>query len=289
MFRIWMLALALGVVALAGCADDPKPQEAESFDDLKLQATEDTGVLRGVVVDSAIRPLAGAKITLIGPDGEQEATTGEEGLFGFQDLTPGTYFVKATKIGYTETQSSAEVVAGVADPPVVRMLLESDPAGLPSYSVIHFSGFLECSFVAGFFFIPCSTSWTGPIGNDYYEDIWATGGELDHIHVSLVWEPTQPFGTELYMNLYEPDAYDIVAWNGGPSPVTVDANATALASINAAGNFSLEVATNGESVALSLLGASYQQEFDAYIVLFDNFVPEEDYAYWSHGEPKRPE
>src|SRR5687768_18580677 len=67
---LWVTAVsALILTALAGCSggDGGKPAPIEDdtdFQDLDLAATATTGIIRGLVVDEAIRPLGGAKIGL---------------------------------------------------------------------------------------------------------------------------------------------------------------------------------------------------------------------------------
>src|ERR1041385_3723032 len=48
------------------------------------------GHIAGVVVDDAIRPIAGAKVKLPGMD--LAPTTDRDGAFGFVDLLPGPYY-----------------------------------------------------------------------------------------------------------------------------------------------------------------------------------------------------
>ncbi len=92
------IAAALLAALLAGCSgggggdssvDDPVPV---------LEATDTTGVIRVVVYDQAIRPLAGVTVeVLLGTGSIAEQVTGEDGFAGFEDLQPGSYFVKARK------------------------------------------------------------------------------------------------------------------------------------------------------------------------------------------------
>ncbi|HLF17043.1 MAG TPA: carboxypeptidase-like regulatory domain-containing protein [Candidatus Thermoplasmatota archaeon] len=285
--RLFPLAIALLAVSLAGCSDGGGGSGSEAdFSDLQLTATDDTGIIRGIAVTEALQPVAGAAIELVGQNVQAETTSSEDGAFGFDGLAPGTYFVKASKLGYEPAQQDAEVVAGLLEPDVVKILLRADPSSLPSYEVEHFQGFLECSATAVLFFFPCNVPLTGiTIGNDDYEMNWNLTGKADWMHVSLVWEPTQPFGTELYFNLVEPGNYDIVAFTGGPSPQVADANETALAPINAARLFGVEIAGNGEQ---GVAGVELQQGFDAYVVVFHGFTPPEGYQFWRDGEPKPP-
>ena len=119
--------LLLLVPLLAGCADEAAP-EVDDFAqnlDQELQATEDTGIIRGVVVDFAIVPVADATVTLTGLD--RSTQTNEAGAFGFDGLEPGTYFLEISKLGYNSTQASTDVEAGTDTPPVVKVRLEAAP------------------------------------------------------------------------------------------------------------------------------------------------------------------
>ncbi len=282
-----LLALALLTTLLAGCSggkpDDPA---ADLTADLGLEATSTTGVIRGVVVDQAIAPVAGVLLTL---QGGQNATSNEAGAFGFQGLEPGTYFVTASKAGFADVQESVDVVAGVAEPPVVKVQLLADPSSLPTYEVFAFHGYLECSFVIPGFFVPCEG-----VGNDHNAATFAINGEATFIHVTLVWDATQAFGRNLYFNVLDNyDQYNVPTWNGGPSPLFGDANATAIgeSSINEQQEFIIEVSGDGEGVpgvAPGLVGASVQQAFDAYVVVFHGFEPPEGYNYYEDGEPQPP-
>src|SRR5687768_7361503 len=144
------VALAFVGLALSGCSgggDEAPPAAPEevAVQDLGLQATETTGVIRGIVVDEAIRPLANVSIEL---NGATQATTvsNANGVFGFDALEPGTYFLSAEKLGYASVQQSAEVVAGVAEPPIVKVLMTADPTTTPFYDAYVFDGFIQCSF-----------------------------------------------------------------------------------------------------------------------------------------------
>jgi hypothetical protein len=287
----WVSAASLLALLLAGCSADDTPESADADElfeegagELELAATATTGVIRGVVVDEAIRPLAGAKVTLKG-ETTGEAVTGETGVFGFDDLAAGTYFLTIHKQGYADTQQSAEVVAGVAEPDVVKVLLTAQPGTLASFEVYHFAGFLECNVVIPFFFFPCDLPVYGPVGNDNFDEAFNVTGNVSWIHTSLVWKPTQPVGTELYMNVGTPDT-EIVGYTGGPSPQVVDIGDEDDLEQFTDSAVVIEVSGNGEQ---GLAGAELQQGFDAYIVLFHNFTPPEGYAYHSDGDPVPPQ
>lgn len=137
-------------LALAGCAGGDgagqTPSQADDFDDLDVQATATTGVILGVVVDGAIRPIPEASVTLEGAaGGPQTETSDEQGRFAFGDLEPGTYFLKVSALQFAPAQTSAEVVAGLEDPPVLRVQLERLFAQDPYAELIKFDGYLACS------------------------------------------------------------------------------------------------------------------------------------------------
>jgi hypothetical protein len=281
------LALALATALLAGCSGKGGAgAEADPTADLGLEATKTTGVIRGVVVDQAIAPVAGVLVSL---SGGGNATTNADGAFGFEGLEPGTYFLTAHKPGFADVQQSADVAAGVAEPPVVKVQMAADVSTLPTFDVFSFHGYLECSFVIPGFFVPCEG-----VGNDHNAATFAINGEATFIHVSLVWEPTQAFGRNLYFNVLDNyDDYNVPTWNGGPSPLFGDANATAIGDsrINEQQGFTFEVSSDGEGVpgvAPGLVGASLQQAFDAYVVVFHGFAPPEGYNYVEDGEPQPP-
>src|SRR5688572_666453 len=119
--RPLLTALALLVPLLAGCSGGEEGPAAP------LEATPTTGILRGVVVDAAIRPLAGVRITVPQPDGtERNATTPEDGGFAFDGLAPGAYVVHARRLGYLDASVSTNVTAGVAEPEAVRLQMLDD-------------------------------------------------------------------------------------------------------------------------------------------------------------------
>jgi Carboxypeptidase regulatory-like domain len=205
------LALALPAVALAGCSDAKAPADPAQdvdFDDLDLQATSTTGIIRGVVVDSAVRPIADALLELRGADQPATTRSNADGAFGFDALPPGDYFITANKSGYVQSQQSAVVVAGVAEPPIVKILLESDPSTVPYVQTYVFDGFIDCSFRAVVIgHATCSQAGTP---NDLFAVSYTPAGTPDWWQSELVWESTQAFGSDLSL--------DISCLGGDPCP-----------------------------------------------------------------------
>jgi hypothetical protein len=148
-----MRSLAIVVLfsfLVAGCSgasspDEEAEQEGGGFDDLDLDATDTTCVIRGVVVDDRIVPVEGANVAVRLDTGTQTAVTDAEGRFGFDEIEPGTYFLTASKLNYEGVQSTVECLAGVDEPAVQRILLVRLFDVEPYSEVIKFEGFLACS------------------------------------------------------------------------------------------------------------------------------------------------
>lgn len=291
--RTLLTLLLLTAVAFAGCSGggggDP---EADPTEGLGLEATDTTGVIRGVVVNQAIVPLEGVvvRIASLGMD----ATTNELGAFGFEGLEPGDYFLEASKPRYNRIQQSATVVAGESDPKIVRIQLAEDPSSRPTYELFQFDGYLECNVVAVIYYFPCRNPMTGePIGNDQFSAAFDIAGNVSFVHASMLWDPSQPVGTELYMNVGTPKV-EIVGYTGGPSPQVVDISDDE----NGTEDFNDEkvvvfgVSGNGESgggTVPALVGAEYHQQFSIYLVVFHGFKPPEGYAFYKDGTPVIPD
>src|SRR5688572_11354908 len=162
--RAIILVALLAAATLAGCAGTPSGPGG----DPGLQVTETTGGIRGIVVDQAVVPVEGATITLAGG---QSTATGADGLFNFTGLEPGDHFVMASKPGYLSVQQSVAVVAGVADPPLVKVLLSRLTTAQPYLDFYKLDGFYECGFALPFITDSCDFGWrTG------YDEVNHTAG-----------------------------------------------------------------------------------------------------------------
>ena len=142
-------AAAFAVLALvaSGCVghgDAPKP----TADGLGASASATTGVILGVVVDEAIRPVEGANVTLQGNGAVAKSTlTKADGSFLFESLAPGTYSIVVRHFRYGLVQSTVEVRAGevaVAKMQVQRLFTQE-----PYHETQKFDGFIQCGWAVG--------------------------------------------------------------------------------------------------------------------------------------------
>ncbi|HLF16931.1 MAG TPA: carboxypeptidase-like regulatory domain-containing protein [Candidatus Thermoplasmatota archaeon] len=256
--RLLALAALLAATALAGCSGGSGGSESTTeanFEDLGLEATETTGIIRGIVVTPAIQPIAGATVTVTGGTTVvPPATTGADGAFGFDGLEPGTYFVEAVKVGFNRIQRDVEVVAGVAEPSAVRIVLEPDANYRPYVTPHVYEGFIECTssilvlcgaptLLGGFVCDGTQGAPTGPVcignvTNDRYTPTVYFDPNATMIQSEMVWETNQPLGEEMY---FEMEALDegcrpfedplesrVINSTRGPSPIVTQANATTL-------------------------------------------------------------
>ncbi len=191
--RALTLTFLLFAVALAGCAEG-SPKETgsdENLEGIDVKASDTTGVIRGIVVDSAIVPVANAVVSIqsLGIN----TTSNANGAFGFQDLAPGTYFIEAQKPGFSTVQNSVEVVAGVDEPPVLKLLMTILPGTAPYIEGISMAGYLTCGVAVFATSVGCTTfGFVADAIND--QSIFSVdyAQPPQWVQGELVWEATQP-------------------------------------------------------------------------------------------------
>ncbi|MHB1262253.1 MAG: carboxypeptidase-like regulatory domain-containing protein [Thermoplasmatota archaeon] len=236
---------------LAGCADGggevAPTDDVQQFDDLGVEATETTGIILGVVVDASITPIAGATVTLTSVQPSVTQKTDSQGRFAFEDLEPGTYLLQTTHPQFASAQSSAEVVAGVDEPRVVRVQLERLFDQNPFSEIIKFDGFLACAYS---FFVSstCVNDYTrvtgeqctpagcycaggcfrdqnlSQVGGNIREYVSSVGPGWQTLIIEETWEPTSDAGQNLGFTVSyfaRPNAGHWFGSVNGPNPIRI--------------------------------------------------------------------
>lgn len=295
-----LVALLVASSLLAGCSDgggDPAAepaQEPDAFQDIDVTAT--TGAIRGLVITEAIVPIPGATVRLV--QGGQEKVTDDDGAFVFTGLEPGTYFLSVSKVGHFTVQTSAEVVAGVENPPIVKVVLVVDEATQPFTEMLQWSGFFACGVGTnaggGIGVNPCAVdaivcgqSGICLLGSSNTHDFpFGTDRVPDLAQAEAVWEGTQALGNDLYLGWHESGTADFTGV-GGPSPLVLPATKEQIVDAHGENTTSLLARIfPGDSSPLTV---TLQQRFDVFVTYFYGFVPREGWAFVVDGACTSPE
>lgn len=144
MVRWPALALVLTTALFAGCTDaGTDGDQLRLADGTTLDVTggvsATTGAIAGVVVDEAIRPIAGAFVTLQAT--QANATTDDNGVFRFTDLQPAFYAFQVTAAGFLPIQGSADVLANTVTPAKVQLIQDLSPQ--PYHQTYAYDGLMQ--------------------------------------------------------------------------------------------------------------------------------------------------
>lgn len=284
MLRPLLLCLTLAAVALAGCSgsDSPKPKTVEPGEE--LEPTDTTGIIRGVAVDATIRPLEGVTILASSGAAQKQMRTDASGFFGADGLEPGTWFLSASKLGYDAVQQSVEVVAGVDDPPIVKVLLQENPALRPYSETYVWHGFLQCS--AGVPEVgslnPCFVM---PESSNVWEQNLTATPKV--VQAEMLWKPATAVGTSFLLSAFVPtddvddlDGVDDFAEAQGGSPLVlrVDGELLSEKAVPAEQPLALRVFPGTDQPTVFA-----QQAFDVYITVFYGYEPPEGWTFAADG------
>ncbi|HJQ92848.1 MAG TPA: carboxypeptidase-like regulatory domain-containing protein, partial [Candidatus Thermoplasmatota archaeon] len=211
-----MLAGLLALAALMpGCA---APSDGGDPGTPGLSA--ETGVLAGIVVDAALRPLADAQVSATPPGGEPLRTaTDVNGSFAFVGLAPGTYAVEATKERHLSAHAIAQVAAGEAGP-LVQLVLEVQADEVPFAVVVKWEGYIGCAFSYGNLCSAPAQGGADVIGDQsahlFWDEYVAEGRVPDLVQAEAVWEATLPTSEELQpiFGWSTPDEWRVFQYGG---------------------------------------------------------------------------
>jgi hypothetical protein len=285
------------LTSVAGCSGGGGGDGDDLVDEKEfegLSATDTTGVIRGVVVDIAVHPLAGAVITIVSSG--KNTTSAESGAFGFDGLQGGTYFLQVSMAGFQPVQQSVDVVAGVAEPDIVKVQLMADPGQKPFHELYSWQGFIQCSTR---FFVN-AVAGACPDDNTTYRlrlDTVPTFAQSE-----MLYDSTQAAGNGLRVEYTDDtDGYDNYVIADGASPLVISANQTLMTEKHAGdGKTGLYIRVFAGTVketqtptcipTTPCYGGSVivNQKFDVFTVLFYNYLPPEGWQFSIDGEPQDP-
>ena len=126
--------LTLSAVVLAGCAEEipeEAPEGPASLEALDLEADEGKGVIRGVVVDTSIVPVAGATVSLT--DGRTTESQ-DDGGFGFGNVEPGFHTLEVDASASTPSASRSKSKRATNCPRSSRSSLRRTSASYPTWN-----------------------------------------------------------------------------------------------------------------------------------------------------------
>lgn len=235
--RAALATACLFLVTLAGCGEPPAAVEPEEFSDLTAEVDEDHGLVRGVVVDETITPVAGATVRLAAPEGGRETETDGEGRFLIPRVPAGTHLLNVTKLNHEAVQVSVPVVAGDPLPDLVRVQLARLYDQAPYLQQEHFQGHIACGYALPFMSSLCLNDYTRFIpgnngsapqlqqtGLDDRDHDFAVGAGWQTLQFEMTWEPSAQ-GTSSEMRIilshFPRPATHWYAATGGPDPVTL--------------------------------------------------------------------
>lgn len=302
-----VLTLAMvAISALSGCSSKTSTATATGTDgqlntdqaiqDINVKATSTTGIIRGVVVDAAIHPIVGAMVSVQTKEKVLYANTTSNGAFGFGNLQPGTYFVRAHKLGYGDQQASADVKAGDSTPQLTKILLLPDASASRPYAVLDsWKGFLQCG--AGEGATNSTPDPTNQVPNGVGVNPCAFTGS-DNVHIvimdrmptvaqaELVWTNTQSAGDDLSINYFlDGSGTGSFKQKSGTSPVIISANGTEINNANKGDlNLTVRVFPGSSGPAVVVV----QQEFTIYTTVFYGFEPRAGWAFSKDGQCSQP-
>ncbi|MHB1262472.1 MAG: carboxypeptidase-like regulatory domain-containing protein [Thermoplasmatota archaeon] len=298
-------AVLAALLALTGCAD-PGPDDGSSADAA-------SGFIDGVVVDSAIRPLAGVAVRATG-QAAANATTDGNGTFRLGPLPLGAYAVSANRTGYIEAVLTANAVADGEDAPVLKLVLEANFQTFPYVETFVFEGYIECGTssiavcaVPNFATLAlCDTADTcmGNVTADSFNVNHVPEGVPDWVQSELVWTPTVDASDRFYFSVShytigeESELETVYNSTRGTSPLllTVPGNASHESGLGVTEGYRESVfsaaidGTTPPGCELPCTGPGFavQQRFTIYTHFFYHYQPPQGWRFTESDVPPPP-
>ncbi|MEA3137218.1 MAG: Carboxypeptidase regulatory-like domain, partial [Thermoplasmata archaeon] len=197
--------------------------------------------------------LAGAEVGTTMPDGSapRNTTSGADGAFGFDGLPPGTYFLTVRKLGFLDQQANAEVVAGVSEPAITKILLLADPSSIPYTALFQYDAFVACSFtLVTVSFAACGLA--ADQTNNKFLVNYRPDKAPSFVQIEAIWDSTQALGNELGLSVTALGPPQVgVNGTTGPSPIHITINETMALQHNFTGPDAADITIRLFSTALT--------------------------------------
>jgi hypothetical protein len=294
---------AAALLLLAGCSDPTEPI---------LPAAGSQAFIDGVVVDVALRPLAGVSVAVAGSV-PANATTVADGTFRLGPLPLGVHAVAVAKEGYISAQLTAEAQPDGSATALVKVVLEQLASARPYVETFQFEGYIECGTssvaacaVPNFATLAlCDTGGPclGNVTNDRFNANYVPGGVPDWVQSELVWTPTVAASDRFYFSVShytvgeESELETVYNSTTGPSPLllTVPGNATRDSALGLTEGYRQSVfsgaidGTTPPGCAPPCVGPGFavQQSFTVYTHFFYHYQPPPGWRF-SQGEVPLP-
>lgn len=296
-------SLLVVVALLAGCAQAPEPASDGA-------GATVPGTLAGVVIDEAIRPIAGAAVAVPALPDLAPVLTGDDGGFVLSELAPGVVILQVTKDGYLSQTVQAEAPAADEEAALLQVQLAASLESAPYATVETFDGFIDCgagsSAVFGFTFacqntvqaafpVVCNGSPPVPPTGiclptaDPYVHPQATGN-MSMVQTELVWTPSAGSADLLLLTYVLDSNRQVVPHAGssvsGPSYLVSRLNATQLRDfgLTSGNQFGIFVSVGPTQPANVVVQQSYRiVHTTAY-----RFEFEQDWTFVEDGAPVPP-
>ncbi|HUR25845.1 MAG TPA: carboxypeptidase-like regulatory domain-containing protein [Candidatus Thermoplasmatota archaeon] len=292
-------AFAAACLALAGCAQAADEPAADAVQ-------PGLGVLHGVVVDQAIRPVANATVSVgLAGAGPVAATTGTDGLFEFRDLPPGSYALRAEKPRHLPFYLVVSVRADDPDPPQVQVVLELQASEVPFSVPLKWEGVVGCATIDfNLCSVPNQGAGVDPIGDQsahfFWEELVAQKRAPDAVQVEAVWKATLATSERMtpYVGWSTPEDWAVFVYDGifdrttqtSPSFYRISTEEVQEAKLGTECGLIVEfvgAGDDGDPVG-EPPGLVVNQPVQLFVHLFYGYAPPEDWRFVTDGPPPPP-
>lgn len=272
-------ALLLLLALLAGCsqADDKGPAAVERGN---------APALHGAVMDPALRPLAGASVTIVGTNAS--TTTGSEGTYAFAELPRGQVLVITASHQGHVTASRQATLPDTGD---LRLdiVLEPVPTEASYREVLKFDGVIGCqAAVAVSEEDARSVDCGGEADPGETVGTFAVAPKLVSAVVEVLWEPSTPAAEGLGARLEMPGTNTtLLSETVGRSPLRLVVPMRTAERLFADGGtlrltvYAMPITDEDEQAAAASLAVD--QPFQAFASLFYGTPPSPTYSILDEG------